>query len=935
MSRKTNIQFKGIQHTPSSVSDVDGSAFECVNLAQDVTDLKPMPMPRIVETSDDILKLEANQYLVAVHNVNEYDSTTDNGKHFVLYNPLNKHLSFIRSYDNAQLYEESTGWANGSDVLAVECVGNTIIASTEQGMEYFYWKYENNSYKYKYLGQKPPMPILQFKLSSLNMEVYSKKANAPTDESGYELDPRSGVGDWVMSAKNLKGFDEQVKGLISEVKTCVANDNRFFEPFFVRYAIRLKSGDHILHSSPVLIVPSSEICPFSCEVGSFMYSVSYINIRVLAFDLLAKFIGYEGVGNIDDWKDVVSSIDVFVTDGISNFDADTLDGNRHDLDYNFNGTTRPAVILKINENDPINLGKAHYNGTINNIDHNIVPGSGSPQWKYYPLESRNENVFNEDIKSTSIFRKFAKYDFNNLPTDDFNVVESDKLKTLNEQQQLKDDYNTHCALSPRVMQTYNARLNIGNIKIKAYDGYPLGIYPQAHSVSAAYSAFSIHYKLNKNGKEIVVHAPYGYNLSYTTYLFYPDTDCYECVVGYNTSTTKYLSISMTKHEYINGSYWYGGLKTLWQYLQEHDAESTQTLPTITNSWYHLQNRFSMSPATNPFYFPVDNMFDIGKREIRAIAVNTEDIANAQYGQNPIYIFCSDGLWSMKISGDGSFGGLSPLSSDVISRMDSLTRRPIAVGNQVVFFVTNRGLMCVSGSQVKDLGFKMNGKMRNPNSSFIPSGSLTSYQSMDADLLQLIGNANYLITYANFMEGASLVWDYKHSRVVAINKDCKWAFAYDMAYDFWSKMVMYEGLLPSDYEHKTRAAVNFVHGFGNYTEAYLQDNNGYIFDLMADEDQNDISEKMYGFYISRPMMLGSDMLKSITRIVHHWTDKMDGEFVKIGLYGSRDGANYYKIESLRGASYMYFIVVLYTKLYATSRYSNMSIELQDRLVNKLR
>ena len=48
MAKKVNnIAYKGINHSPSLVSDNDGHASECANLSPDFNDLKPMPMPMI------------------------------------------------------------------------------------------------------------------------------------------------------------------------------------------------------------------------------------------------------------------------------------------------------------------------------------------------------------------------------------------------------------------------------------------------------------------------------------------------------------------------------------------------------------------------------------------------------------------------------------------------------------------------------------------------------------------------------------------------------------------------------------------------------------------------------------------------------------------------------------------------------------------------
>ena len=60
--RVNNIAYKGINHSPSLLSDNDGHASECANLSPDFNDLKPMPMP-----VKGTYTLEQSHSLVFVH----------------------------------------------------------------------------------------------------------------------------------------------------------------------------------------------------------------------------------------------------------------------------------------------------------------------------------------------------------------------------------------------------------------------------------------------------------------------------------------------------------------------------------------------------------------------------------------------------------------------------------------------------------------------------------------------------------------------------------------------------------------------------------------------------------------------------------------------------------------------------------------------------
>lgn len=914
MSRQVNITYKGIQNAPSSVSDADGSAAECVNLAQDGTDLKPMPMP-ICEKfqNDDLIKVEQGCILVSVHNV-------QGEKHFIEYNRDNYRLYFVGE-DASHLYTNNAihYWSNKSEVLSIECVGNTVVVSTKDGIEYFYW----NMGEYKYIGQKPPMPIIQFECIRENdvecddIPLYTtiKDGNSSRRVLGIAMSYEPGlIGGESLNVslnsystdsskdtyyKNAEmAFRDNVAGKISSIENTLSSMGGFNRTFFVRYALRMKDGNYILHSQPYMMI-IGEDNPYICEFEEISeYDSLYgINIKSRCYSLLYRCVGYDNSEcgssaqntTLEDWEDIIDSVDIFISQQM-----DTLG-----VDYK---------------------SKINVSGILNETDNKF----------YLNLPNISHDDFYDNVRSLSnlYFIKSLRVGDDGLSYDSVGNVLHIDTTTLMSRKTLKDDYLSHCMIRANISHGYNSRINLANLSLFPYKGYDIRSYNEDEDGNEV----SFYFRLVKNGKEIIVGAPnYTYKINdEIDYIFYPDPDCTDAFVYYklNDSYMK-LKVKMSSFEALNGVFFYdvNGIPS--------EYEIVESLPYISNEecWYDLQNRFSMSAASNPFYFPVDNMFDIGKREIRAIAVNTEDISNAQYGQNPIYIFCSDGVWTMKISGDGTFGGLSPLSADVISRVDRIDSHPFAVGNQFVFFVTNKGLMAVSGSQVKEVGLKMHGKSFNALEKLQPQYSV--YTNLhNIGLQQMIMHTSNSI-YAEYMNSASLIWDYKHNRVLAINANSPYALAYDALYDFWAKMYITDDILFDNYTHMSHELISFIGCVGNYTEAYLQDNNGYIWNLMGDSDENGNPFKQLSFYVSRPMLMGSDSFKSIMRISHRCVDHREGEMFKMALYGSRDGINYYKINTMRGASYRYFVVVFYGNLYPSSRYASTAVELQDRLTNRLR
>jgi hypothetical protein len=103
-----------------------------------------------------------------------------------------------------------------------------------------------------------------------------------------------------------------------------------------------------------------------------------------------------------------------------------------------------------------------------------------------------------------------------------------------------------------------------------------------------------------------------------------------------------------------------------------------------------------------------------------------------------------------------------------------------------------------------------------------------------------------------------------------------------------------------------------------------------------QDENSMKTVyQYGYLVSRPIRFGTDEYKTLVRVLHRYTHYASMSFVKMALYGSRDGVKYGRINTLRGMSYQYFIFVVYTYLKPNERYSYMTVDFETRLTNKLR
>jgi hypothetical protein len=401
------------------------------------------------------------------------------------------------------------------------------------------------------------------------------------------------------------------------------------------------------------------------------------------------------------------------------------------------------------------------------------------------------------------------------------------------------------------------------------------------------------------------------------------------------------------------------MNCLAQYLYDNDAinHSESIFPSVTPNdelWYDIPNRFMMSSVGNPWHFPIGNQFDIGRREIRALSLNAENMNAPQYGQNPIYVFSSDGIWTLSINADGTVGKPSYVSGDVVSEMATLGSSPTASGAQVVFFKTSRGISAIVGSAVKEIDLVMKGRLFNPRTMLLPQGSIVDgipTAGFNSYWLDVIFKACDSLPYADFARQSNLLYDYRNDRLLLYNKDVAYMYVYDIKRDFWSKMlplvVDESGESPAQEQYNTRGDIQTLTQFNSTAmvgnNALLTDSDGYLWDVGGQPDENDINGHHFGLYVSRPLRFGTDDMKTLSRIVHDYqltNDELlvndpNPESVRMALYGSRNGKDYYQVKTLRGTAYKFYIIVLYTKMLASSRYAYTAFEWEARMTDKIR
>jgi len=999
MSKVANIKFNGgIIHTPSDMSPMDGDLNECINLVPSDGELKPIEMP----VKEKITPVYTNQTLSAVHSTNNgkhfiFVVYNDKASHIhikdaenaIVFTWLitNEEVKWVETVGNTVVFGTDKNihyalYKNG----AYNWLGNSMPRPVID----FHLEYGN------LITSKDPTPSTLYQNtgevgSALYLTVPRSTVNAaiglcsPQNLLNYYLDRFNYSYHSDTNQISSSGVRDNILSKLAKITNEAKEKNQFIFPFIVRYALRLYDNTHVCLSQPILMMPSSTVSPIFTTVNCYHIERNISSDQFTYYDLFCNIYMYglpsrlkynvkgfcdannAAISNIDDWSDIIKGVDIFISSPISPIDMDYISIAKN-WQITYNGYGHDGY-------DSYSYGRSYVldaSKLIADEIENRIGGGPGGLVTHLNLRSKDLDLLYEDIKNTNIFYLAKRFDadtYNSSINQDVffdEHVGTGTLANLETSTVLKDEYLSRSKISAMVSHVYNQRLILGNLKVQAPLWYPITELAGSGN-SVEFYEYELCFKLEKQDKTIYIRAATngfaGHRFGHL--IFYPDTDCKEVVVKrrfvYNgTEYNRYVTLKMHEHPGLNGSiailpY----LLSLNEYFSEYNQGSAAgDLPQgSTDRYYLLSNNLFISIVGNPFNYLAENMLEVGRLQIMGINSTPIPMSTGQFGQHPLIVFANDGVFAIGVNAEGELGGISLVSSaDTISTIAELGRPNIISDGQSLYFITKRGLMELRGLQVRCVSEILNGrkwKYSDYRNSDVPVGG-SNTQNIVALLKDGITDGetfNQMI-----MDGdAFLAFDYKHNRILVTDPKRKSHYLYSISSDKWCKLVF-----GGDLENYQLTNINFiniaeyenaVNGRGNtltgdgiisavfdYEKSYIQTINGKIYDLMGALDENVDDKYKFGFIASRPMRLGSDDHKSITRILHRKRiDKVENpqSVAAMRLYGSVDGIRFYEITSLRGASYKYFVVLLYTCMKANERYSYMSVEFEERFQNKLR
>lgn len=835
------ISFQGVSLNPYGDISPDGELSACVNLQSHGGALRPS----VLEGTEYQVS-ENNLKLITIHATSDY-------RHMIL-------------YDGTSLYwaDEQSGLITANFIAAIQnlksvnTIGNTLSVLCDAGLVYIL--YRNN--QYIYLGELPEVTL------SFALEGYGNMTDKET--VSVETIPAADIGK-DFSENNKQNITNAVMASVNKMINEKHEQGLFVFPFLLRYALRLYDGELIHHSVPILMSCTNRKSVIAYyrpdEALEDIKQVSYYLVSCY-FELYFK--SDKSNEELNKWSDIITSIDVYISEPIYTFYPDKLCERFFVHDFS------DAYALCSVSTDHLNNFKKR---TLLDIaDSNL---SALPlQIRQIELPYKDDEELVKAIKGTSNFYFLKAISLNEL-SNSFSKIDIDAsiLNNIAFNERMTDDYDSHDKIFSESAFVYNKRLILANIKKQIFQGHSLDSCLTYQNEPDGSYTYSCYIYANIGGNNVIFRMP-GYirsSAAQIDYFYFPYSEAYKAVFVRSYAESIYI-VNLEKHPLLNGVFFCSGF---YNFYLPGRAPSV-----VGGNIVSLPNYIYSSQADNPFHFPVEGINTVGTGEIIGLSAITTALSQGQFGSFPLMAFCTDGNYALQVNSEGLFSNVSPMQRDVCTNPASITQIDGAI-----VFVSARGVMLANGSDIRCISVALD-------------GVYDDLSNIDISRVKAISN----VPPVDFFQNCLIAYDYSGKRLLFMKPASavqEYGWQYDIETSKWQQIdfagaMQVVNVYPFSYIQQLEDAGNVIK---KLELPYDYSHNAY--------------DVVDGVLVTRPLKLDSLQLKSVSQI------RLEGNFSHIQrmwLYGSNNlrdwfliGATSNKRMLLRGRCFKFFRIAITTQL----------------------
>ena len=621
-----------------------------------------------------------------------------------------KHISDTQSYVYCDILSDPKSIMTSERINCIQQVGNTLSLITNDRILYLIRSGDG----YKELGEIPEIPVITFGTTGFGLSV----VNYNTLYTSVKPD------NFIESTKGL------VNHLIENIKKGNPDDIPLFDAHFIRYAFRLYDGSLTKHSPPVLMMPGNDILKLKTVEYQFSSGDLKLNESRVLINSYQGLITYDFSG-LDNWKDVIQSVDVFISPALG---LSSIEKIRTDMEmYN-------------NEEHTCNL--------IKEISASMIR----------EVEDISTFYFTESIELGSIA---ADREF---PSIQFGVT---NMENLIYQEVMTDDNFSQHKITSNVSYAYNSRLHLAGIKTTFFKGFNSDYFQWGADMYNGVDHLSIGWHIVIEVEiEVDFNIQKVYSLSselnkdlfLSAFLSYPDPRARRITIYgmLNNLLYQLLTFPLKQHNFLNLSYYLSnGLNPISALIGHTTPIPDMDIPVILNE----PNKLKVSELNNPFIFQNQNTYIVGNGAILNMASNAIRISEGQFGQFPLYVFTTQGIYSLSIgSGEVVYSAQSAPTSYEIPTTDVIGSTPFGV-----VFTSQRGVCVIAGQEVVLLTPQL---QQSPKEL-----SIKSDPKSDAKLSGVLFNFGNK-SFTEFLNGIELIiYDPYENELIICDKESDFNYVY--------------------------------------------------------------------------------------------------------------------------------------------------------------
>ncbi len=780
---KKSIDIKGITTTSAYV---DGDCMSVVNLRKKNGVLKPVTPRKTIKTL-------TSQYDVLF--VHQLPST---GENWICVR--GGHLYFVQHIGLPEQVETTICALNS--IPQITQIGNVLNVLDTTGLQYVIW-YEN---EYKVInsnfdGTQTDGVLGPVKVD-LKVDGYADGTNRKT--LNFYSDTDVAVG----TPHDTK--QQMCSGLLAKAKAYDDSQGRLTGFILACTALELYDGSFILHSNPILLgqaydektrYSSEEIAGHDYITNPAMYyspgAVAWDEVVTNADEYYEKVTNdiITGTSAADDvltnyFPNAFCSDYFLKIDGASTVKRMVCRKSSNVLKIKINNTisadyrtlVKSVCVFITNQITAQDYASVEYKGYF---DYNGVTANRAEN--YFAKPKSNEDIIKE-LETTQQFYKVKEIPFEEIVAGDWIDISEDLKGKLGDnlvsQEELTVDNSTHHTLLPRIEMVYNSKLHAIDYKTLFSRGFPLRHFQVDEGIgqffgddyspsSAAYLNYIVvELKTTKGISKVVRYGTDPITFRNLGMLSYPDTRAksitvYQFYSNFSGSYSSKQTFVLKASETQNFAYYIApDLKPI---AYTFTAGAIETVPTEVEREDIYRNGIKISAVINPFYFPSANTISVGTGFIFNAGTNAIRMSEGQFGQYDLYVFTSEGIYSLDTGTTVTYNRISPASLELpVSGIICST--PFGV-----IYIGKRGLFIINGQQVDFL---------TPQ---LEQEPLTLALNMPTS--QQVGTIGTIKTwndwFKTYLQGVTdIIYDNQNNEIIIVNA----GYEYNIVYNLDSKEI---------------------------------------------------------------------------------------------------------------------------------------------------